>query len=564
LARILHRVSLVWALVTVVGLELARRELWLHHRPGAETFEIGSRPVFLALFAVGALLAWRWEIAGGTLAAFTASGVVVWQGRLLAPLDAAIVMFAFGLAGATWVVLDLHDRRPRTAIAGLALVTVAALAGRVVATDLYDDLFGPSHPDSTASLPAGTQVEWIWTGAVTASGFTVTARLDHAVAEPQLLVGERADFSDAVTVRAGAGADAHGVVRFEVTGARPDTDYVMTIRDAAATEPEGDAEVVEARVRTFPAGAASFTLAVGSCIRVGSNGSVFDTIRALDPDLFVLDGDMHYANIGRADPALFRSVIDLQLSRPGPSTLLRSTPVAYVWDDHDFGGNNADGTSPTRDTAQEVYREVVPHYPLASAGGSIEQAFDLGRARVIVTDGRSHRSPATAPDDVDKTMLGDAQQAWLEQELLAARDTYALIIWVNASPWVGEATAGADGWAGYSTERAEIANHMAANRIDNLLMLSGDAHMIAIDDGTNTSYATGEFAGSAGFPLLHAGAIDRPGHTKGGPYSEGMFPGGGQFGLVAVDDRGDHLDVTLTGLDWTGTELVSYSYEVAS
>jgi phosphodiesterase/alkaline phosphatase D-like protein len=368
-----------------------------------------------------------------------------------------------------------------------------------------------------------------------------------------LLVSEHADFRDAAVVH--GTVSEHGIARFEVAGLRPATLYRLAIGTAA----DSAAPVGEASFRTFPVGPASFTIAAGSCARVGSNGAVFDAIAALDPALFVIDGDFHYANIDRNDEGLFRDVLDLALGRPGQSALYRSTPIAYVWDDHDYGGNNADRTSPTQQAAWNVYREYVPHYPLAGANNPISQAFDIGRVRVILTDTRSARSPASQLDDQHKTMLGEQQKAWFKHELLAANDTHPLIIWVNPDPWIGEVEAGADGWGGYSTERAELADFIAANDIDGLLMLSGDAHMVAIDDGTNTDYSA---EGNADFPLLHAGALDRPGHIKGGPYSEGAFPGGGQFGTIQVEDSGDRLVVRLSGRNWKGDVLVEYEYEL--
>lgn len=557
--RFLHRLTFVWALFAVVGLELARRALWLDHRPGTEAFEIEARPYFLALFTLGALLAWRWEILGGAIAAFTAAGVVVWQGHQLEQPDATLVVLVFAVPGAAWVLLDLHDRRPRVALAGLVFVSVSAVAGSSVATDVYDGLFGPTQPDSVATLPEGTRVDWIWTGAVTTSGAVITARLHDDVERPELVVTGGTDPAPVAVVT--ATPDEQGVARFAVSGLEPDIEYRVNVRDG--DEAAAGPSVTEATFRTFPEGASSFTLVVASCARVGTNAAVFDTIRELDPTLVVIDGDLHYSDIGRDDPQAFREVLDLVLGNPGPSALLRSTPLAYVWDDHDYGPNNADRTSPARSAAQSVYREYVPHYPLVDDGtGAVSQAFDLGRARVIITDGRSNRDPASDPDDAAKSMLGESQQRWLERELLAARNTHELVIWVNPSPWVGEAVAGADGWAGYSTERAEIADFIAEHHIDNLLMLSGDAHMVAIDDGTNTQYATGEHADDPGFPLLHGAALDRPGHTKGGPYSEGMAPGSGQFGLVTVDDLGDRLEVRLQGLDWQGAELLTYEFTV--
>jgi hypothetical protein len=60
---------------------------------------------------------------------------------------------------------------------------------------------------------------------------------------------------------------------------------------------------------------------------------------------------------------------------------------------------------------------------------------------------------------------------------------------------------------------------------------------------------------------MHAGALDRNGSIKGGPYSEGTFPGGGQFGLMTIVDNGDEVLVELSGLDWTGREIVSLSLQ---
>jgi hypothetical protein len=548
--RLLHRISLLWALAALLGLELAGRLGWLDHRPGAEASEIVVRPLFLVLFAVGAVLAWRWEIVGGLLATFTAAGILVWEGHLLEPWSATLVVIAFLVPGLAWLLLDLHDQRPAVALLGIAAALVAGALGLGIATRYYDDLFGPTHPDSVAEVPADTQVEWIWTGGVTAHTATVVAKPDDDVTAVLLrdatdgtIVGERTSEPD----------DA-GIARSRFDGLSPDHRYEVLLVDA------GGAETLEAGFRTFPGGPSDLVIALGSCIRVGTNGAVFDAIGALDPDLFVIDGDIHYANIDTPDADRFREVLDLQLSRPGPSNLLRHVPISYVWDDHDYGGNNADATSPTRSTALAVYREYVPSYVETGPDEPIYQAFDLGDVRILLTDVRSVRSPADRPDDADKTMLGAAQKEWLKEELLAARDRYALTIWVNPVPWIGDATAGADGWAGYATERAELADFVADHDIDRLLMLSGDAHMVAIDDGTNSGYATD---GSPGFPVLHAGALDRPGHTKGGPYSVGAIPGGGQFGVVEIGHEPDGgIVVRLTGRNWQGETLLEHAVAI--
>jgi phosphodiesterase/alkaline phosphatase D-like protein len=155
-------------------------------------------------------------------------------------------------------------------------------------------------------------------------------------------------------------------------------------------------------------------------------------------------------------------------------------------------------------------------------------------------------------------MLGAAQLEWFERQLREAAKSYAAVVWVNASPWIDDAAVGQDSWGGFAGEREHIGKMIDELGLSRrLVMLSGDAHMVAIDNGTNSGY------GGAGFPVFHAAALDRPGGVKGGPYSEGTFPGAGQFGTLAVHDSGgNQVTMTLTGRTWDGRVLVEHSVDV--
>ena len=301
-------------------------------------------------------------------------------------------------------------------------------------------------------------------------------------------------------------------------------------------------------ISTLPDGAASLTLAFGGCARSGSNGAVFDTIRELDPDLYVMLGDLHYRNIDENDPGRFASAYDEVHDSPAQSALYRDVPIAYVWDDHDFGANDSDSTSPSRPAAWQSYRDFVPHYELANpTTGSINQAFSIGRVRVVMLDTRTHRLAS------EGTLLGEEQLDWLLAEMLDARDTHALTVIVSPTVWIGPVEAGADHWGGYAGERDRVGAFLADHTIDNVVLVGGDAHMVALDDGSNSGYG-----GDDGFPVLQVAALDRRGSVKGGPHSGGEFPGGGHFGVMEVtDDGGDTIEVELTGLDWQENVLAS-------
>jgi hypothetical protein len=132
--------------------------------------------------------------------------------------------------------------------------------------------------------------------------------------------------------------------------------------------------------------------------------------------------------------------------------------------------------------------------------------------------------------------MGTAQKAWFKQELIAARDNgFPLILWVCPDPWIAPAALGDDTWGGYATERTEIANFIRDNRISNVVLLSGDMHGLAFDDGAHSDYATG---GGAPVTVLHAAALTSSPSVKGGPYTTGPLPGDQQYGILEVYDNG--------------------------
>ena len=563
-----RRIGVLVAVVVIVLLALDQRFDWLRHGPGGEAFNLNEQPVFMAFFAVGALIALRWRLWGGVVATFTATGLIVFAFRQLQTFDALVVVAGFAIPGVLWLVVGLFELRDerfhgapdepsrpllhrRDVIGGMGLLAATSLSGLLLSRWIFDRVYGPSHPSSVVAPVFGSPLRWTWAGAITESAAMITGRLvDEDCRRPvELIVDTSPGLSRARTIE--VVRDDIGVLRAEIDGLDPQTKYHYAFVI--------DGEVDEARSGSFvtnPVGPASFTVAFGSCSRTGSNGAVFDAIRTLDPHLMVITGDLHYGDIRVEDQDRFQSVYDFQLNQPAQAAMFRQMPVAYMWDDHDWGGvDRFDGGG---SAAMETYRRYVPHYPLASETSSVYQAFSIGRVRFVMTDARSSR--VSAGDNAPATMLGAEQKAWLLDELLTSGSTHALTVWVNPVPWISSDDSG-DDWNGFADERAEIANFIADNDLaDRLCMVSGDAHMVALDDGANSDYST---ARRAGFPVLHAASLDRPGSIKGGPYSHGAFPGGGQFGHLDVIDDGQRLDVVMTGRNWRNEVLVRFEKAIA-
>jgi alkaline phosphatase D len=388
----------------------------------------------------------------------------------------------------------------------------------------------------------------LWAGAVTDSSARVVARYEEAGTQVRLAVDTSDDWTSPMVLDGTSPRTNTNVRHFNLTDLTPQTTYHY------ALEINGQVDTAySGHFRTFADGPFSFRVALGSCAVTGSNHPVFETIRKAQPDLFLHMGDFHYEDIVSTIPRPFRLAYRTVHGAKRQADLYRSTALAYVWDDHDYGPDNSSRLAPGRDVAQRVYREYVPHYDLAREDLEypIYQAFTVGRVRFLLTDLRSARTPNEAPDSI-KTMMGAGQKEWFKNQLARAKDRYPVVAWVTSVPWISGG--GPDRWGGFAEERRELATYIDSIGIaDQMVILSGDAHMVALDDGTHNQYG---LEGGGGFPVVHAAALDQIGSVKGGPYTHGPFPNpfavlgstDGQFVLMDVeDDGGDEVCITWTG-----------------
>jgi phosphodiesterase/alkaline phosphatase D-like protein len=382
---------------------------------------------------------------------------------------------------------------------------------------------------------SGPFIGGAWSGNVSPTSVTVSIRLNASAQRVRLHVSQNESLTPAVySGVVNTSANLGNTAKLTVQGLQADTDYYYGVEVGGVLRPE---IVSRGRFRTFPLGYASFRIAFGSCSDFRDpDQRVFNEIRGERPLLFIHMGDLHYSDTNSVAADDYRANYDRILSHDFQGPFYRSMPMAYMWDDHDFCGNDSDTTALGRDVAKAVYRERVPHYPIGPTGGTIGQAFTIGRVRFIMTDLRSAANPAGARETASKSKMGAAQKTWFKQELINARDGgFPFIVWVNTVPWINGAQVGDDSWGGYATERTEIANFIRDNRIINLAMISGDMHGLAFDDGSHADYATG---GGAPVVVMHAAAMTSTPVNKGGPYTVGPILGGQQYGVLEIYDNG--------------------------
>ncbi len=286
----------------------------------------------------------------------------------------------------------------------------------------------------------------------------------------------------------------------------------------------------------------------------------FDTATTEHPAFVFIGGDFdHRGPLTLTEKReMFRDLYDPQtpfMSNFVPD-ILRQYPIIHQWDDHDAGYNNVDRTYPDWNLSQQVFKEYVPTYPLPTVGYGIWQKFSYAQVECFVLDNRSQRDPEADADNASKSMLdgnnlGSAGQLqWLKDGLLGSTARWKVIF---TSVIVNNTTKFPDGWAGYQTEWQALRSFIESNHIENVVFISGDLHIAAIDNGS-----------ISGFPEMCVGVPNsRAGKSGCGTGPPGQWSEGydnrscAGYGRITVLQNPDRM--VLEGVDQFGASQVSYT-----
>jgi alkaline phosphatase D len=303
-------------------------------------------------------------------------------------------------------------------------------------------------------------------------------------------------------------------------------------------------------------------IAFGSCADEEKPQPIWDAVLAYRPDLFLFAGDNVYGDVrdGRAVPEaeLIESLRQAyaRASRVPGLVAVRSTiPHLATWDDHDFGKNDAGADFAGRHDAQKLFlrfwnvpllderhrREGIHHAQTFGPGGQ--------RVQVILLDTRFFRSPLRptdrhdAPgreryvpdDDPAKTMLGEAQWAWLADRLREPADVRLVV----SSIQVLADGHGFERWGNLPRERQRLYDLIRDTRAKGVVFLSGDRHIGGLyRKSTGTPYPLVEIT-SSGINQVFAE------NREPGPNRLGAVYGAPNFGTVDIDWRAGTITLAL-------------------
>ena len=244
--------------------------------------------------------------------------------------------------------------------------------------------------------------------------------------------------------------------------------------------------------------ASHFRLSFGSCNKHDKPQPFWPFLETRKPDVFAWLGDIIYADTFYVHDSwhvpgsleLAESRIRAQKLRPDYQHFIQSLPhkVIGVWDDHDFGNNNADKTYAIGQHDSDYLWDFLDE-PMDSALRNQSGAWSshvyamAGRTvRVILLDNRSHLDPYSHPFDADTSpqdMLGEEQWQWLDRELTNVRADVNIIgtgLQVLANDKLP-----AEGFYMYPGSLARLISLVAKTQTQNAVFISGDVHLAELN-----------------------------------------------------------------------------------
>lgn len=230
----------------------------------------------------------------------------------------------------------------------------------------------------------------------------------------------------------------------------------------------------------------SFSVALGSCAYInepdydrpgtpyGGGYGIFGAIAAKQPEVMLWLGDNIYLrepDWGTRSGYLHRYTHTR--STPEMQQLLRIGAHYAIWDDHDFGPNDADGSWINGAVALECFDLFWPNPTCGASGvtGAVT-SFSYADADFFLLDDRTHRTRAdlkTSPT----ALLGEAQLDWLIRALKYSDAAFKV---VAIGSQVLNSAAIYETYANYPAERDRLLKRIEDEGIRGVVFLTGDRH----------------------------------------------------------------------------------------
>jgi alkaline phosphatase D len=317
-----------------------------------------------------------------------------------------------------------------------------------------------------------------------------------------------------------------------------------------------------------------FTIALGSCANVqdticsdvdkvqGEKYQIYRSIAEANPALMLWMGDNTYLrHCDRGSPQGIRHRYTHTRSLEEMQPMLARMAHYAIWDDHDFGANNDDGSYVLKDEVLATFKDFWPN-PSYGVNGhkGVTSSFQWGDAQFFMLDNRYFRS-ANHRKTGKQTMLGEHQIQWLLNALESSNARFKFVVMGGQllNPY-GKSETYANV---FPQERQRLIELITKEDPKGVIFLSGDRHHSELTkmprEGTYPLY---EFTVS---PLTASvsGSYDSSEEPNTLRVEGSMLEGQHNFGTISFSGPASNRVLTLKLWDTKGGERRSFKISAA-
>ncbi|MCB1169892.1 MAG: alkaline phosphatase family protein [Leptospiraceae bacterium] len=314
-------------------------------------------------------------------------------------------------------------------------------------------------------------------------------------------------------------------------------------------------------------------IAFGSCLRQERPAPILESIAQSSPDLFIFLGDNVYADTTSEN--VMNQAYRKLWEKEGFQKLRKKAELHAIWDDHDYGANDAGGEFTFRKQSERIFKQfwqIADRSPYQDREGVYASFLYRSagahpiKVQLILLDTRSFRSPWTekpwwkgilglgnsgpyVPDrNQDLTILGKEQWEWLRHQFTVQADLRI----VASSIQVLSAADGWETWSNLPLEKERLLD-LAAGQPSPVVFISGDRHFAEISALRYRNRVFYDVTSSSLNQPLDFGDEENP-------LRRGERFTGANFGRIRINDSASSWNLELQILDEKGRVVLNERY----
>ena len=280
-----------------------------------------------------------------------------------------------------------------------------------------------------------------------------------------------------------------------LTALEPGKTYSYNIKDIKG-KVIAESEVTTQTLWQWRKDPPAFSFLTGSCSFInetrfdrvgkpyGNDSSIYETMAKEKSDFMLWLGDNwytrevdYYSDWGLHNRPAYERALPLY------KNFLKSMPHYAIWDDHDYGWNDADKSYPLKETSRNVFKKFWSNPSYGENNQGVYSKFTWNDVDVFLLDDRWFRSNDDMPDSINgnanenKRMYGKQQMEWLKNALLQSNNNANINFRIIATgSQVLNPMSPYDCFRHFSVEYKEMMDFLTISKINGLVFFTGDRH----------------------------------------------------------------------------------------